>query len=332
MDSPADWKTESVGRVLIDLPTRRPRYWGSEFDGATVRQMQRPLTPSQFWARVHAVRDEYAQQKHRKESTRLANYVRPHGLNAALVIGYANDGSSNSSEMWRWVHLDEQHAFEFVQTLDLGKLPPSAQRFQSVLESALSALSRISPLAEGEIPNAEGLSIEGAVVSGETGSNARATLIVEVAHGVLLSISYRENNDPGERYSGFEALNRLVNRAQLDLRFPNQPTATRELKVLRRQERTLSGLRGQEFITRTTLNNGQIYYAMQFLIKGGRGLLEPTVSIQFTTSDTPRESDGLSYAVLPAEPVLIALWDAVLDSFKVRPGALPAGQALHAIN
>jgi hypothetical protein len=106
----------------------------------------------------------------------------------------------------------------------------------------------------------------------------------------------------------------------------------KEFKVLRRQERTLAGLRGQEFITRTTLNNGHVHYAMQWGTKGGAGLLEPTVSVFMNTPDTAKAPDGIAYTPVPPEAQLIALWDGALATLRIRPGALPAGQVLRAVN
>jgi hypothetical protein len=50
------------------------------------------------------------------------------------------------------------------------------------------------------------------------------------------------------------------------------------------------------------------------------------------TPDDAIDSDGKPYTPLPAEPELIALWDAALRTLRLRPGALPAGQVLRAVN
>jgi hypothetical protein len=194
-------------------------------------------------------------------------------------------------------------------------------------------LSRLRPLKEGEIPSGEGLCIDGAIVSGDTGRNAKASLLVEIAEGSELGVGYRENLHQVAIASGFEELKRDEDRAEFALTLHKEPLGYKAFKVLRRQERTLAGLRGQEYITRTTLNNGHTYYSMYWGIKGAEGdVLTPRISIGLNTPDTAKSVAGRAYATLPPEAELIALWDSVLATFRLRPGALPAGQVLRAVN
>ena len=326
------WKTECVGRVLIDMPTDRPRSWSNEFDDAEVRRLQRPLNLSQFWSGVETVRDQYAKQSHRTGSSRLGHYERVDARKAAFVMGYRSDASFFGPFMWRFLHLDDQHAYEFKQSLSTGNTPPSPELFKPYIERYSPVLSRLTPLRDGEIPSGEGLCIDGALVSGDTGKNAKAGLSIEIAKGSYLGLGYLENNHEAAMYSGFETLKFDEDRARVGLTFQNEPEGYKEFKVLRRRERTLAGLLGQEFITRTTLNNGRTFYRFKFLIKGGQGLLEPTLSIHMGTPDTAKSADGVVYATLPPESELMALWDSVLATLRLRPGALPAGQVLRAVN
>lgn len=327
------WKTESVGRVLINMPTERPRSWSSEFDGAIVRRLQRPLSLSQFWAGVETVRDQYVRQLHDMHPTRLGHYVRLDAPKAALVMGYQSDASFFAPLMWRFVHLGDQHAYEFKQTLSTGNKPPSPELFKPYVDKATPVLSRIQPLKDGEIPSGEGLSIEGAVVSGETGRNAKASLISQIATGSYLGVSYRENLYRAAIESGFEELQREQDRAQTLLSFTKEPEGFKEFKVLRRQERVLAGLLGQEFITRTTFNNGHVVYAMHWGVKGSpENLLTPRITVHLNTHKNLTTPAGEAYVPLPPEPELIRLWDSVLASFKLRPGALSPGQVLRAVN
>lgn len=125
---------------------------------------------------------------------------------------------------------------------------------------------------------------------------------------------------------------REVNCVSTRLTLKKEPLGDKDVKVLHRQERTSAGLRRQEYNTRTTLNNGHIYYSMQWGLKGASGLLEPMLSIHMNTPKTARAADGSAYASLPPESELIALWDSALRTFRLRPGALPAGQVLRAVN
>jgi hypothetical protein len=56
------------------------------------------------------------------------------------------------------------------------------------------------------------------------------------------------------------------------------------------------------------------------------------MTIHLNTPDTANAPDGKSYASLPPEAELIELWDSVLATFRLRPGALPQGQVIRAVN
>jgi hypothetical protein len=331
--TPMSWKTECIGRVLIDMPTDRPRSWSAQIDVASVRRLQRPLNLNQFWSGAETVRDQYAKAAHREHTSRLGHYERMDARKAAIVIGYPSPNSLAGAWMWRLVHLDDQHAYEFkTEAIGTRGARPSPELFKPYVDEASPVLSRIKPLRDGEIPSSEGLCIDGALVSGETGRNAVAALNVEIAKGTRLGASYLENNYQVSLESVFEELKRDQDRADFALTLRNEPLGYKEFKVLRRQERTLAGLRGQEFITRTTLNNGHFYYTFRWGIKGGAGLVEPTLSIHMDTPSTAKAPDGSVYAALPPEAELIRLWDSALVTFRLRPGALPAGQVLRAVN
>jgi hypothetical protein len=330
--TPMSWKTECIGRVLIDMPTDRTRSWSAQFDHAHVRRLQRPLSLAQFWAGVEVVRDGYAKQTHDKHTSRLGHYERMEDRKAAFVMGYQSDASFFAPMMWRFAHLDDQHAYEFSQTLSTGNKAPSPELFKPYVDQYTPVLSRIKPLRDGEIPSGEGLCIDGALVGGDTGRNAKASLNVEIAAGTYFGLGYLENNYQVAMYSGFDVVQRDQERADFALTLRSEALGYKEFKVLRRQERMLAGLRGQEFITRTTLNNGHVYYALRFLIKGGLGVTEPSLSIHMNTPDTAKAPDGTAYTPVPPEAQLIALWDGALATLRIRPGALPAGQVLRAVN
>jgi hypothetical protein len=113
------------------------------------------------------------------------------------------------------------------------------------------------------------------------------------------------------------------------------PEDFKDFKVLRKRDRTLAGLAGQEFVTHTTLNNGHTYYRMQWTIKGALngGVLKPSIVVHLNTPATAIEAaTGKPYDKLPPEPELLRLWDYALSTFKWRVGALPDGQQIQVVN
>jgi hypothetical protein len=237
--------------------------------------------------------------------------------------------------MNRYIHLDNLHAYEMrTGSLDTPNEPPTPQIFASSVKEYTPIFSRIHPLKEGQAPNRDGLAIDGAVVSGDTGRNAKAGLIVEIASGTDFSMAYRENHYQVALRSGFEYLALEESLAQ-KMSVYDDPRAIREFKVLRRQERTLAGIAGQETITRSTVKSGHSYYRFKWHVNGRNdgGILEPTIAINMQTPEYPDASPGEPpYTKLPSEPELIKLWEFALATFKWRPGALPDGQNIKAVN
>jgi len=327
------WKTEYVGRVQMNFPVKGPRSWSNEFDMAVVKRLPE-MTPEVFWQGVDVVRQRYANQKHSEVPTRLAHFEKA-GSHAAFVMWYDNDATVWGPNMDRYVYLDAMHAYGlYTRTLPIRDVKPSLSLFKPFVTEYTPIFSRIHPLKEGQAPNRDGLAIDGAVVSGETGRNAVTGLIVEIATGTYLSMAYLENNYQVKLSNSFEELAMDEEYAKQRLAYA-EPRGVREFKVLRRQERTLAGIPGLEFIAKTTLKNGHSYYRFNWQVKGSNdgGLLEPTIAINLNTPKYPTAHAGNPpFAELPPEPVLIKLWEFALASFKWRNGALPDGQQIKAVN
>jgi len=323
------WQPICIGRALIDMPTDRPRDWSNAFDEAIVRRLEQPLTTQAFWRGGETLRDQYASQEHDFRPNRLGQYIRLDPLRAAIVIGYKGGASFWAPIMWRFVHLDDQHAYEFKSVLDSDNIPPSPELFKPFVEQYTPALSQLRALKDGEIPSGEGFCVEGALFTGDTKQNAVAALNVKVAPGAYLGLSYRENLYGSAWTTAFEDLAADQQRANAKMMFPQMPEGFKSFNVLRKQERTLAGLKGQEVVTRTSLNNGHVYYRMNWIVKGAvSSLTQPDVSIYLSTPDEMTDVNGQAYAPLPPENELMGLWDKVLASFRLRPGALPAGQTV----
>ncbi len=328
-----NWKTEYVGRVQMNFPLDRPRSWSNEFDMAVVKRLYE-MTPETFWQGVEVVRKRYENQKHSEVPTRLAHFEKV-SSHAAFLMWYDNDATLWGPNMDRYVYLDALHAYSFyTRSLPIRDVKPTSSVFKPFVATYSPIFSRIHPLKEGQAPGRDGLAIDGAVVSGETGRNAVAGLNVEIATGTDLSLAYLENNYQVKLSNSFEELLIDEEYAEQRMAYP-EPRGVREFKVLRRQERTLGGIAGQEFVAKTTLKNGHSYYRFNWQIKGANdgGLLEPTIAINLQTSEYPNAPKGEQpYAKLPPESELIKLWEFALATFKWRPGALPNGQTIKAVN
>ena len=326
------WKNHCVGRVMMSLPEDRPLTWSTDFDFAEVKRIP-SLSEQQFWDGVEVVRKRYLNQSHKKAGSRLAQFAKI-GTNAAFVAYYDNDVSLWGPNLERYVYLDKDHAYEMrTGELNTPNVLPTPDIFKSDFEKYTPILSRIHPLAPGQFPNRDGFCVDSAVVSGETGRNASAGLISEIAFGTRLVVSHRENLYKVAIYNGYEDIKYDEDRAKQMLDYA-APDGFKDFKVLRKRDRTLAGFPGQETVARTTLNNGHIYYSMQWTIKGelDGGVLKPGIVVHLNTPQTATDTKGKPYDKLPPEPELLKLWDYALSTFQWRAGALPDGQQIQAVN
>ncbi len=326
------WKAHCVGRVMMSLPEDRPLTWSTDFDFAEVKRIP-SLSEQQFWDGVEVVRQRHLAQKHEKTPTRLAHFEKV-GSNAAFVFYYDNEASFIGPILERFVYLDRDHAYEMhTGGVSTANVAPTPDLFRPFVEKYSSILSRIHPLAPGKFPSRDGLCIDSAVVSGETGRNAKAGLISEIAYGTELVVSYRENLYKVSIYNGYEDIKYDENRAKIML-VDGGPEDFKDFKVLQKRDRTLAGLAGQETVARTTLNNGHTYYSMQWTIKGALdgGVLKPGIVVHLNTPQTATDTTGKPYDKLPPESELLKLWDYALSTFQWRSGALPDGQQIQAVN
>ena len=326
------WKTHCVGRVMISLPEDRPLIWTASIDVGQVKRIP-ALSEQQFWDGVELVRQRYLSQKHDDAPSRLAHFEKV-GNTAALVFYYDNPASFWGPVLERFVYLDREHAYEFLTKGIVTKgQAPTAALFQPLVQQYAPVLSRIHPLAPGQFPGRDGLCIDSAVVSGDTGRNAKAVLVSEIAYGTRLGIAYLENNYKVELLSGYEELKFDEDHAANPMGYDG-PDAFKDFKVLRKRERTLAGIAGQEFVTRTQRNDGQVFYSMQWTVKGALdgGVLKPRIVVHLNTPQTATDTKGKPYDKLPPEPELLKLWDYALSTFKWREGALPDGQQIQAVN
>ncbi len=326
------WKTHCVGRVMMSLPEDRKLTWSAGFDGADVSRLQ-PMSKQEFWDGVEVVRQRYLAQKHDKAPSRLAHFEKV-GENAVFVAYYDNEVSYRGPNLERYVYLDRDHAYQMLTgSLSTGNVAPSPGVFKPFVDKYTPILNRIHFLALGQLPSRDGLCVDGAVVSGETGMNSRAALVSEIAFGTKLGVGYLENNYKIALYSGFEDVE--LDQERSKLRAPDKgPGGFKEFKMLRKRERALDGLAGQEFIARTTLNSGHVFYRMQWTIKGALdgGVLKPAIQIHLNTPDVLSDAYHKPYDKLPPEPELINLWDYALSTFRWRDGALLDGQKIQGVN
>lgn len=197
-------------------------------------------------------------------------------------------------------------------------LAPDDQAAEAVL-NARDVFPRIEGRANTEIPKQAGFCFDGGIVTGQQKFNESATAYFErpsTPGGLIFGIEMR----PGvpsddkllDRVSGLkQALGSLISHTH----------------TLRSRERPLAGMDGQELLLKINLNGTDAYdFMWEF-----KGVLSPdgepmrviTPHARLELSIGEQKDTNAEYVGSTlSEEEAIELWDAILNSFRLRPGAI----------
>lgn len=313
-------RTECIGRVLIDLPSRSVKRWSQEFDQAKVSRVSYPTgDDAAFWIDVTKRKEKLEASPHKTEGSLLSKYEKV-GENAAILLFRSSDIGVRLYKMERFLWLGHLgYVFESnILNDEKDRLSPYTEVF-----------SKLEPRNNLEIPSEPGFCIDGALVSGDVGGiSASQNFKVAGWKNVYLWASAGEVGATPTDSSGDDedhSFDADLKREQEGIReiveaapeARNDPAYPKEFDVLRQHDRDLNGLGGREVIWRKKLNSGALLYTFRWETSGkDQGTPQhPGASIGMDVGDEhhPEQTP-------PAEKELFALWDAVLTSLKRRPG------------
>ncbi len=309
-------KTQCVGHLSVDMPTAASIQWTQQFDGADATRMTGVISKDQFWKRVVARRDELRALPHETEKTQLGMYE-VIGERAAVLLYRDSDVWTGGFSMER---------FLWLSTRGYRLTSPATDN-----ETARQIARRIevfNHLVEHDGSSGKpGFCIDGARLTGSLddvevhATQANLAPVGLINGSLIVSNSRSEMPLPStaqKPITPFESLRSEQDSIRVSAaQFPmgiGEPDFTKTFDVLRKRERKVSGMVGQEIAFKEVLNNGKARYKLRW------------------TSTYPAEAQPhISSALLltvgndddAADPnlderAMFALWDAVLESMLVR--------------
>lgn len=304
-------KSVCVGRLEIDLPAKGSLEWRASFDQAEVTRVRPPAQSADtFWSRVESRKVELESLSHRTEGNRLGLHEKI-GDNAAIIL-YRDRGHRKGSymmERYLWLG-DRGYLFESG---------PWSNDVRDKVDRNSHVFSLLTPHDRNGQPQASGFCIEGATVTGDFGQIS-AGGIVELSNweAARLNFGTFENYPPTELdRTAFEEVERdqaFYRAIKGDSDFRAEPDSPKDFEVLRRRELSVGGFAGQEAAWRKTLNNGAVLYQVIWRTDELIGQkTSPGIALGLRTGDESGSGNAT-----PSEEELLALWDAVLDSVRLR--------------
>lgn len=302
----SDWKTHCFGRHLIDLPPRatiRAAYklWGSEIE----------RMPEAESTSLHG----------KIEKRAIALQTMGHDTAGSMLVGRINHGKGSTSLLsWtspRRTILMHEDAYlittgpwqAFKYSADI-----SASR-QAMAVAFLDTLAtNIRSRAGNEIPTGPGFCIDKGFIAGNDYRSESVQVGITLPQHPNAFISFDASTGAEE--------DRLLER--VDKFFPAAVAGPLVgLKVLRKRERNVGAIPAEEYATAAT-GNGQRVYVFAWESQGkNKSLSEQNVSAGLRVLEQSVVSPQTPYQpAFQSDDEALRLWDAIIDSIRLRPGAV----------
>ncbi|WP_157515274.1 T6SS immunity protein Tli4 family protein [Luteimonas abyssi] len=311
--SPVPTQTLCIGRLLVDAPAPARLRWTQETD---VRFRRLDIEErAAYDAYVSREEARYRQLPHKTEGTLLSNVQRPaEGWHVLFVRRNHLDGVGHKVAGYAW---KGGNAYE-IETLKYER-----EAFEDVATTLVASLPELRRVDDGESAEGPGFCIDHAVAD-PRGGRIMAGLSIEsfALRGVSLSLGVVENHASNPESSAAEGAFASLSEQEQQYRERMRSSgedSIRDFKVLRREQKSVMGLSGEEGAYRVETSDGKVKYGFVWTSQSrpdGRFPMALSASLEAGADEHVDD-----YTPPPDEEQLTALWDALLASIKERPGA-----------
>lgn len=299
-----------IGRFLIEVP-RQAKLEGlsQAIMGMGTIEVATNITHATYELRAKDKEAALRAQPHEKEGTVLKDVWRPEGVDATFLTFRDDKYSTEQFSMLAYLWREGQ-----MLTFHYGASNDGIEKSKDEL---LRAFSKIEPRDNDQIPQSSGACIDNAFV---TGSGYRAESVggtFEFPDYPRLTLAV--SADVTERPDTEGLLARAArHKRAIDINYPDM-----KVRALRSAKRTVNGLAGEELVQVVPADKGDPYrqgqgnsYTAVWESNGiAKSMEKPEVRISLNYDDGALEGKKLT------EEQLLALWDAIVNSFRPRPGA-----------
>lgn len=300
------WATHCFGRFLIDLPPGSAlkagnRIWGEPIESLSVAE--RSLS-EQIDARV----SELEGTPHEFRESMLVRHT-DLARGSASIVSWAQPYSLVAMQSETFLIAGERDAPVFFRYSGLV----SPEKLESALAFYEDLARKIRSRRPDEIPTEPGFCIDGGYIAGSEfmAESFRVGITMPGHPGMHMtfrSSTGAEEDTLLERVGGFfrtEVLGRVAG-----------------MNTLRKGKRSVGPIAGEEYLVAGG-DRQQRMYAFRWEFQGRDGsLAEPNLSLQMGVHERDPDDDGNPPPpAFDSDQEALELWDAVLESIRLRPGA-----------
>lgn len=326
MTSMGNPQTLCIGRFVIGMPNDwRPRPKTAEYLYAGNTLETRHDVPLPIFNHLVEERKKTLQSNKRIDSSRPRGPLVTTGIpwleTSVVITPYArlfvyNEDSKNILN--EQFYQSEGYVWSNNTMFTVTPLAADDQADDAV-PNARDVFPRIEGRANTAIPTQAGFCFDGGIVTGQQKLNESATAYFErpsMPGGLIFGIEMRpvvpSDDKLLDRVSGLkQALGNLVSHT----------------RTLRSRERPLAGMNGQELLLKLNLNGTDAYdFIWEFKgVPSPDGepmhVTTPHARLELSVGDQ-KDAKAAYVGSTLSEEEAIELWDAILNSFRLRPGAI----------
>lgn len=300
------WKTHCFGRYLVDLPPQaqvRAAYklWGTEIE--RLPGINAPSLQDKVDKRTIALQS----MSHDTAGSMLVRRI-DHGNGSTSLLSWSSP--RRTILMYEEAYLattSPWQAFKYS-----GDISASRQAMAVAFLNTLAA--NIRSRADNEIPTGPGFCIDQGFIAGNDYRSESVQVGITLPQHPNAFISF-DASTGAEEDRLLERVDNFLTKAVLG------PLAG--LKVLRKRERNVGAIPAEEYATAAT-GNGQRVYVFAWESQGkNKSLSEQNVTAGLHVLEQPVDSPQTPYQpAFQSDDEALQLWDAIIDSIRLRPGAV----------
>lgn len=307
----ATMKTICVGRFLIDVPAAADVSFAPAFVSGWTVSVDSQETDEQFASRLTSKEAELKATKNERHGVSLESVIKVEDseIQGRIFVfdrtwQYGFEGDKRVDSTFAVAHA-------YARTLSGMSVVFTSQVGGDRTAELGRLIKQIKPLAEGEIPERPGFCFGPAMIREPltASQNERVTMFLSLKDhpDFEIALDTAAGLKPGTTLLARDASNSV----RQDYAFL--------FNALRRGDRAIGGIPGQELAYKAHELNGTTTHDITWeSISDASNVFQPELSLEFSTGHAPR-SGGKPVGSSLADDAVLALWDKISSSIRVRP-------------
>ncbi|WP_152620133.1 T6SS immunity protein Tli4 family protein [Lysobacter sp. A03] len=302
--------THCFGRHLLDLPSSSTVQSSFVVGGASV-EARRGINAGEFSELVEANEKRLRAEPHKTDGSMFRDRI-DFRTDRILLSSWFSPNSTATNKDMLYTRMADASVMHVFSVEGSGSNPERAKEYMRRLSRNLSYR------ATGEVPTAPGFCIDQGLVTLSKLNKEEVTAGIRIRGMPGLSLGFMSY------VTGAPDKPLLRRNSRIP---PGYEGTAAGMKTLRRGDRNIGPIKGQELLVRGDAG-GKRSYEFLWESQGEKASIEhPFLSLRMSTTDETDENGEIMDAPFNDDAEALALWDSILGTLRLRPGAINPGGA-----